>query len=87
MADKQRGFIADNIRVTPKRYGTGQDGAIKDLGELGLHQKGGKDRIKANAEIIEGAISEAFDWSSTEEGYDYWYSVCMRLNRIKKQGR
>jgi hypothetical protein len=87
MADKQRGFIADNIRVTPER--DGESGKEAKAIELAIDDRGLKDSYIArnNATLIYHALKEGFDWSKTNEGHDYWQIVAGALYRISQKGR
>jgi hypothetical protein len=87
MADKQRGFIADNIRVAPKRY-VADETEVKSIA-LTIDDRGTKDSYIArnNATLLYHALKDGFDWSKTNEGHDYWQIVAGSLYRISQKGR
>lgn len=41
---------------------------------------------KHAADIVARLLLPAFDWSQTQEGFDFWHEVQSRLNRIGRHG-
>lgn len=53
-----------------------------------MREQGHLSKLDLEVESIDEALSSAFDWFVTDDGFSYWYSVfeeCERIETIKNK--